>query len=111
MVSKSAKPRRFMSLSLYSERTADVAAGIRAQAPQHPAVVTQRVIPLGGFDDLRDPRQRGIAHDAAEGLGADAPFRDPFVAIDPRSRRRARIVEMQALQQLEPYHAIEFLPH
>src|SRR6266566_3514583 len=106
-----AKPKRFTGLSLYSDRAAHVAPGISPQAPQHPAVVPQRVIALRGFDDLHHARQRWITHDASERLCTDAAFRNPFVAIDARPRRRSRVVEMQTPQELEADHASEFLPH
>src|SRR2546427_9589180 len=84
-----AKPKRFIGPSLYCDRAPNVAPGISPQAPQHPAVVPQRVIALRGFDNLHDARQRWVAHDASERLCTDAAFRNPFVAIDARSRRRA----------------------
>src|SRR5258708_747979 len=89
MARNSANPNLFMSPSLSPDRTRDVAAGIGAQPPQHPAVVAQRVVALRGFDDLHDARQRRVAHDASKRLCTDAAFRNPFMAIDARARRRA----------------------
>src|SRR5258706_2058045 len=82
-----------------------------AQPPQHAAVVPKRVIALRGFDNLNDSGEIGIAHDVAKWSGPDPALPDPFVPIDARAGRRPGIVEMQALKQSEPNHAIEFLPY
>src|SRR2546430_16460127 len=44
-------------------------------------------------------------------LGSDGPLADPLVAVYAGARRALGVVEMQALEQLEPDQAVEALPH
>src|SRR5438105_11448806 len=111
MATRSMSGMRFSMSPSYADSGARVAARVHAQAPQHSAIMPQRVISLGRFDNLNDSRQSRVPHDPAERLGPDSPLGDPLVAIHPRSAGSAGVIEMQALKQIEPDHAVELLPY
>src|SRR5438876_3860061 len=111
MASNRVSVMRLSMVSLYAGGCPGVAARVRAQAPQHPPVVPQRVIPLRRFDNLNDPAEISVPHDPAERLRPDSSLGDPLMPVHPRSPLSAGVVEMQALKQVDPDHAVEFLPH
>src|SRR5437660_10580743 len=98
MASKMASELRLNMVSLYAGGCPGVAARIRAQPPQHPPVVPQRIIPLRRLDNLNDPGESRVPHDPAERLRPDLALANPLVPIYPRPPRGAGIVEMQALK-------------
>src|SRR6266567_2453384 len=67
---------------------------VRAQAPQHPPVVRDWVVPLRSLDDLDHASEARVTHYPAERLGADIALADPLVPIEPRSLGPLGIVEM-----------------
>src|SRR5438105_7919550 len=111
MATRSMSGMRFSMSPSYADSGSRVAARVRAQASQHSAIVPQRVISLWRFDNLNDSCQSRVPHDPAERLGPDSPLGDPLVTVHPRSAGSAGVIEMQALKQIEPDHAVELLPH
>src|SRR6266508_3618552 len=101
MASNSMSGMRLSMVSLYARGCPGVAARVGAQPPQHPPVMPERVIPLRRFDNLNDPGEIRVPHDPAERLRPDLSLTNPLVAIHARSRRRARVVEVQALKEIE----------
>src|SRR5258705_10140333 len=91
------KMRRSM-VSLSGRGCRGVAARVGAKPPQHPPVMPERVIPLRRFDNLNDTGEIRVPHDPTERLRPDLSLTNPLVAIHPRSRRSARVVEVQALK-------------
>src|SRR5213592_732916 len=111
MASNRVSEMRLSMVSLYARGCPGVAARVGAQPPQHPPVMPERVIPLRRFDNLNDTGEIRVPHDPAERLRPDLSLTDPLVAIHARARRGARVVEVQALKQIESNHVVEFLPH
>src|SRR6266550_308153 len=109
MASNRVSEMRLSMVSLYARGCQGVAARVGAQPPQHPPVMPERVIALRRFDNLNDPGEIRVPHDPAERLRPDLSLTNPLVPIHPRSRRSARVVEVQALKQIESNHVVEFL--
>src|SRR5216110_1965500 len=98
MASNRVSAMRLSMVSLYAGGCPGVAARVRAQSPQHPPVVPQRIIPLRRLDNLNDLRESRVPHDPAERLRPDLALANPLVPIYPRPPRSAGVVEMQALK-------------
>src|SRR5882762_10670402 len=111
MSSNRVSEMRLSMVSLYGRACPGVAARVGAQPPQHPPVMPERVIPLRRFDNLNDAGEIRVPHDPAERLRPDLSLTNPLVPIHPRSRRSARVVEVQALKQIQSNHEVEFFPH
>src|SRR5439155_402872 len=98
----------------YGCRGPTVAAGatrVGAQPPEHPPVVTDRIVALRRLDNLNHRRETWVAHDASECLRADPPLADPLVAVEMRAAGALGVVQVQALEVIEPDLAIELLPY
>src|SRR5713101_10157795 len=84
---------------------------VRAQPPEHAPVVAEGISALRRLDNLNHRPEPWVPHDAPERLRSDRPFADPLMAIEMRPGRALGVVEMQALEMLEPDLPIELLPH
>src|SRR5205814_10252395 len=84
---------------------------VGAQPSQHAAIVVHRIVALWRLDNLNHRREAQVAHDLAERFGPDGPLADPLMAIHPGPRRDIGLVEMQALEQIQPDRAVEWIPH
>ena len=76
-------------------------ARIRPQPSQHATILRDLVVALRGLENLHDTGESGIAHDAAERLGAERALRDELVTVAAGVERRLRVVEVEAGQPLQ----------
>src|SRR5690349_12409064 len=89
-----------------STRGGDVAAEPREHSPVVGGVVALR--------RLQNPGQVGeapVGHDPAERPGTETSLGDQLVTIAARGERRLRVVQVQAVQVLEPDDAVPVFPH
>ncbi len=68
------------------------------------------MVPLGGLKYLGYSGEAGVVHDQGEGVGADCPLSDMFMAVDPAVKSLLRVIEVKALQAVDADETIKFFP-
>src|SRR2546426_3837551 len=79
------------------------------QRQVHP--VLPEILPLRGFENLRDFQEPVILHDISKSLPADLAFPDMFMPIDMRPQRRLGIVHMNCRKLLQSDGLVECAEH